>query len=231
MSVAGRAAAGGETDHPWSALLGPLTAFWRIVGLTALWLCGCLPLVTAGAATIAMVAVARDDIMDRERPLVGSFVQYMRENLTMGLALSVLVLGPVAALTLLDPWGASPLMTLLWLVALLGAVAALPVLVHGFPLAAHTHQSLRTLYRASLILAVARPAGSALNLALLVAVGAATLRWPLLLPLLAYPAARALFSTFRRDFSAVNTAHADPMDTMAPATGAQGHDRSQGMRS
>ena len=60
---------------------------------------------TAGAATIAMVAVARDDIMDRERPLVGSFVQYMRENLTMGLALSVLVLGPVAALTLLDPWG------------------------------------------------------------------------------------------------------------------------------
>lgn len=229
MSVEGRAVVGEGTSHPWSALLEPLTAFWRIVGLTALWLCGCLPIVTAGAATIALFAVTRDNVLDRERPLVRSFVLYLRENLTMGLALFVLVVGPVAALMLLEPWRASPLITLLWLVALLGTVAALPLLIHGFALAAHTHQSLRTLYRASLILAVARPAGSVLSLALIVAVGAATLHWPILLPLLACPAARALFSTFRRDFTAVNAVDSGAMSTMAPAASVQPHERSLGV--
>lgn len=173
---------------------------WRAIGVTLLWFTCCLPVVTAGPATIALLAVVRDDVLKQERPVVRSYVNYLVENLRIGLVIGVLAVGPVVAVFALDPSSGVLLVRALWWVALVGLVAAVPLLVHGFPLAAHTQQSLRTLYRDCVLLMAAGPGATVVGLAVLISVTLAAERWPGSLLLLGYPAARALFSGFRRTF-------------------------------
>lgn len=194
--------------HRWAVLLDRLTTFWRVIGLTSLWLVSVAPLVTVGPATLAFMAVVRDDVQGRPRPVVRAFFAYLKENARLGLALSVLTIGPVAALLLLDPRGASPLVASMWLVALVGTVAAVPLLVHGYPMAAHTHQSLRTLYRDCVVLTAGRPGATMVGLLLLVVVGTAVAQWPIVLPVLGYLAARGLFLSFRRAWSGLSSSSA-----------------------
>lgn len=199
-------AAKGAATHRWASLLDRLTAFWRAVGITALWLLAALPIATAGAATVAMLAVVRDDALRQQRPVVRSFLSYTRANAVTGTALLVITGGPIAGLILLGRLGTSPVTSALWPVALIGTIAALPVLAHGFPLAAHTHQTVRSLYRASVLMTMARPGATAIALGVIVAVAVAATVWPFTLVVLGYPAARALFSTFRRSFDTLNVA-------------------------
>lgn len=195
--------------HRWSAVLERLTVIWRAVGLTALWFVSCLPVVTAGAATVALLAVVRDDVLARERPVLRSYLGYLRENARDGTALLVTTVLPVSAMLLLWPRVDSPLIWATWMLALVGTVAALPMTVHGFPLAAHTAQpSVRALYRSSLMLALLRPGATVIGLVLIAICAVAVMVWPGALLLLAYPAARALFVSFRSAFDAA-TARAE----------------------
>lgn len=198
-------ATGGE-HHRWAALLGFLSAFWRSVGLTVMWLVACLPLVTAGPATVALLALVRDDVLHQERPAVRAFLGYVRDNAVTGFLLFALTGGPLAGLLVLSTLPAAPAVTALWTLSLVGTVATLPVLVHGYPLAAHTRQTIRGLYRASVILAFARPGATAIGLAVIVAVIAATMTWSIAPVLLGYVASRALFTLFLRAFQSINAA-------------------------
>ena len=203
MIIEPAGAPGDGGGHRWAALLDPLTALWRAVGLAALWLLACLPVVSAGAATVALLAVVRDDVLRRHRPVVRSYAGYLRENALLGSALLAIVAGPIADLLILGE-GGGPAITVLRLLALLGVVAALPVVAHGFGLAAHTRQTVRSLYRASVIMTIARPGPTLIALAVVAAVVAAATVWPFALLVLAHPAARALFLTFRRTFETLN---------------------------
>jgi uncharacterized membrane protein YesL len=196
--------------HRWAAVTAPLLAFWRIVGVTALWVVFCLPVITAGASTIALVCVARDDARHMDRPVVRSFLQYVRENLVLGLGLLVLAGGPLVGSLTLTPRGGPVLITVLWCVAVLGTAATLPLIAYGCGLAAHTTQSLRSLYRDSLVLVLASPGRTVLVLGLGAAVGIAVLRWPIALPVLGYAAARAYYGTFRAAFDAVDRGRSEP---------------------
>lgn len=199
--MAQSAATGGE-QHSHAVLLDRLTTCWRVIGLTVLWLVSAAPLIIFGPATIALLAVVRDDVLGQPRPVVRSYFGYLRDNLRLGLVLGVLTVGPVVALLWLSPWGGSSVGTGLWTLALLGTVAVIPLLVHGYPMAAHTHQTVRSLYRDCVVLALARPGSTLIGLALLVAVMAATARWPIVPALVGWLAARALFVGFRRAWDA-----------------------------
>lgn len=196
-----------EGSHRWSVILERLTSIWRAVGLTVLWFVACLPVVTAGAATVALVAVVRDDVLLRERPVLRSYLGYLRENLRVGTALLVTTAAPVGAVLLLWEQTESPLMWSLWALALVGAAAALPLIVHGFPLAAHTTQpSMRAFYRASVILTLTSPGATVIGLVLLAICAIAVTVWPGSLLVLAYPVARALFVAFRSGFETTMSA-------------------------
>lgn len=193
---------GGGT-HRWAAALDRMSSIWRAVGLTVMWCIACLPIVTAGAATVALVAVTRDDALARERPVVRSYLHYLRENFWVGTVLLVATAAPVSAMLMLWQPGQPPMMWLLWALALVGTAAALPLIVHGFPLAAHTtHPSMRTFYRAATLLTLARPGATLIGLVLLGICAIAVIVWPGTLFVLAYPAARGLFVTFRSAFEA-----------------------------
>lgn len=188
----------------WGAVLEALTSFWRAVGVTAMWLIACLPVVTAGAATMALFGVVRDTALQRERPVVRSYLAHLRDTAKLGTGWLVLTLLPVIALMVTwhqpsAPWGDALAVT-----ALIGVVAMLPLLVHGCTLAVHTRQpSLRALYRSSVLLAVASPGTTLIGLVVIAAAAVATAVWPGGIILLGYPVARALFSGFRRGFGAV----------------------------
>lgn len=185
----------------WAAVLERLTSIWRAAGLTLLWCLSCLPVVTAGAATVALVAVARDDVRGRERPVFRSYLHYLRENFRMGTVLLVLGVAPPVALFLTWNLRDVPAIWPVWMLALIGTAAALPLTVHGFPLAAHSrHRSVRDFYRASVLLTLTCPGATLIGLALITISAVAVAVWPGTLLLLAYPVARALFVTFRSAF-------------------------------
>lgn len=195
---------GGGT-HRWAAALDRMSSIWRAAGLTVMWFIACLPVVTAGAATVALVAVVRDDVSNRERPVVRSYLHYLRENFRVGTVLLVATAAPVAAVLMLWRPGQSPLMWSLWALALVGTAAALPLIVHGFPLAAHTtHPSMRAFYRAATLLTLARPGAALIALLLIGICAIAVVVWPGTLLVLAYLAARGLFVTFRSAFESTD---------------------------
>lgn len=193
----------GEGTHRWAAALYRLTSFWRAAGLTVMWLVACLPVVTAGAATVALLAVVRDDVRGRERPVLRSYLHYLRENFRVGTVLLVAAVAPVSAMSMLWHPGPSPLLWSVWVLALVGTAAAVPLIVHGFPLAAHTtHASVRALHRATVLLTLSRPGATLVGLMLIGICAVAVTVWPGTLLILAYPAARGLFVTFRSAFEA-----------------------------
>ncbi|HIT75477.1 MAG TPA: DUF624 domain-containing protein [Candidatus Avipropionibacterium avicola] len=185
-------------------VLEALTSFWRAVGVTVMWLVACLPVVTAGAATMALVGVVRDTALHRERPVVRSYLAHLRDNARLGTGWLVFTLLPVVALAVTWRQPAAVWTDVLAVISMIGVVAMLPLLVHGCTLAVHTRQpSLRALYRSSVLLAVATPGPTLIGLLMIAAVVVATAVWPGAIIVLGYPVARALFNGFRRGFNAV----------------------------
>ncbi|ACQ80127.1 hypothetical protein Bcav_1871 [Beutenbergia cavernae DSM 12333] len=191
---------------PWSRVVDLLAGFWRAVGINALWLVASLPIVTIGPATVALMAMARDDVMGRPRPAARAFVAYVRENVAVGLALSTMTLGAVGSFALLwrlDPAGGTTATRVLQVVSLVGLIAVAPVIAHGYALAAHTQQGVRGVYRASVIMAFARPGETVLALAVVAALVLLSWYWPFSVLLAGYVGSRAIFTTFRRTFAAL----------------------------
>ncbi len=188
----------------WAVVLEALTSFWRAVGVTVMWLIACLPVVTAGAATMALFGVVRDTVLQREQPVVRSYLTHLRDNARLGTGWLVFTLVPVVALVLMWRQPAAAWTDALAVISGLGLVAMVPLLVHGCTLAVHTRQpSLRALYRSSVMLAVASPGPTLIGLVVMAATAVATAVWPGAIVVLGYPVARALFSGFRRGFDAV----------------------------
>lgn len=202
MTTAPGFGAGGR----WAAPLELLASGWRMIGINALWVLASIPLVTIGPATIAVMAMARDDVRGRPRPAVRGFLTYMRENAWTGVVLSLLTIGPMAGLLLLWlPHGGivGTFGPLFQVVSLFGGVATAPLLAHGYALAAHTTLRPRGLVRASYVMAAARPGSTLLALAVVVALTALAWSWPFALAFVGYLGARAVFTSFVRAFDGI----------------------------
>lgn len=123
-----------------------ITKLWDIVQLNFLWLLCCIPVVTAGASTVAACSVALKMAEDTEGYIGRSFLKAFRENLKGGIPLGLLTLAAAYAVYLdFQFWNATE--SLLFLI--MGMVAAVVFtmgLLYAFPLMARYENSfLKTL--------------------------------------------------------------------------------------
>lgn len=113
-----------------------ITKLWDIVQLNFLWLLCCIPVVTAGASTVAACSVALKMAEDTEGYIARSFFKAFRENLKGGIPLGILSLVAAYAVYLdFQFWNATE--SVLFLV--MGIVAAVVFtmgLLYAFPLMA-----------------------------------------------------------------------------------------------
>lgn len=54
-------------------LYGVLERFWECVGLNALWVLGCLPVITAGGSTVALFEVIGQRRRGESRPIAPAY--------------------------------------------------------------------------------------------------------------------------------------------------------------
>jgi len=135
--------------------------FARVVALNVLWLLACVPVVTAGPATAAVFGVVREWNRGLEPPLARSFLRYFRENFRQAFVLQFLFL------VLFLPTGT------VVAAALVAVIAA-----YAFTLMVGYEMSLPPLLKASVQLAVGKPAATAKTLGLLGFVAALTVVFP-----------------------------------------------------
>jgi membrane protein len=152
------------------------------LGLSLLWLAGCLPLVTAPVATTALFDVVQQRRGGQEPPIVRTYLSAFRRQLPTALLIGygwaglggVLVADLAIASRMGQPTGGVLLVALLALLVLyaLGSVALFPVLV--------SHQARPVaLLRAVVLVALLFPGRGLLGLAALAAAGIAVWAMPL----------------------------------------------------
>lgn len=113
-----------------------ITKLWDIVQLNFLWLLCCIPVVTAGASTVAACSVALKMAEDTEGYIGRSFFKAFKENLKGGIPLGILTLAAAYAVYLdFQFWNATE--SVLFLVMGLVAVVVFTMgLLYAFPLMA-----------------------------------------------------------------------------------------------
>ena len=113
-----------------------ITKLWDIVQLNFLWLLCCIPVVTAGASTVAACSVALKMAEDTEGYIGRSFFKAFKENLKCGIPLGILTLAAAYAVYLdFQFWNATE--SVLFLVMGLVAVVVFTMgLLYAFPLMA-----------------------------------------------------------------------------------------------
>lgn len=84
--------------HPDSKLIRLMTRLTNLVCLNLLWIIGCIPVITAGAATTAMYAVLFDYLTDREDAVFKPFLRAFRDNFRQATPLWLMHLLVAAAL-------------------------------------------------------------------------------------------------------------------------------------
>lgn len=165
---------------PWR-LYGHLERFWECAGLTALWLAGCVPILTAGSSTLALLRVVSERRDHVYRPVARAFwAEFVREPLPRAAITIIALLGGLGGLAVLFTGLVSTDIlraTALQAAALIGAVMALGLSTTMMALVARGKRtSLRTLRLATAI-AVCRPqtalAGAALTVATAVGIALA----------------------------------------------------------
>lgn len=180
-------------------LYGVLERFWECVGLNALWVLGCLPVLTAGSSTLALLDVVGQRRRGEYRPVLRAYWQAFRRAplARAGITLVVLfaLLGAAQTLTagmaVLDPTVA----TVLQVAGLLGLLAVGGALVTALPLRAQPDE--RTLLASLRVAGAAglgRPMTTAAALMLTVAMVAAVVLAPPLLLVLGWVWASLLTS-------------------------------------
>lgn len=113
-----------------------ITKFWDIVQLNFLWLLCCIPVVTAGASTVAACSVALKMAEDAEGYIGRSFFKAFKENLRGGIPLGLLTLVAAYAVYLdLQFWNATE-SALFLVMGMVAAVVFTMGLLYAFPLMA-----------------------------------------------------------------------------------------------
>lgn len=130
----------GEANMKFFSVESPFYKFisrlWDIVQLNFLWLLCCLPVVTAGASTVAACTVALRMAEDTEGYIGRSFFKAFRENLKGGIPLGLLALVAAYAVYLdFQFWNATE--SVLFLVmGMVAMVVFIMGLLYAFPLMA-----------------------------------------------------------------------------------------------
>lgn len=132
-----------SVDSPFYKFISRL---WDIVQLNFFWLLCCIPVVTAGASTVAACSVALKMAEDTEGYIARSFFKAFRENIKGGSLLGILTLVAAYAVYLdFQFWNATESVVFL----IMGMVAVLVFtmgLLYAFPLMARYENTfLRTL--------------------------------------------------------------------------------------
>lgn len=123
-----------------------ITKLWDIVQLNFLWLLCCIPVVTAGASTVAACAVALKMAEDTEGYIGRSFFKAFKENLKGGIPLGLLTLAAAYAVYLdFQFWNATESVLFL-IMGMVAVVVFIMGLLYAFPLMARYENTfLRTL--------------------------------------------------------------------------------------
>ncbi|MFE6971854.1 YesL family protein [Isoptericola sp. NPDC057653] len=202
-----------------------LTTFILFVVLNVLYLAACLPVVTVGAATSALLEVTLRYADDERGHLVRGFVVALRRNAWRGTAVLVALGVPAAMLVFSGVFWlsmSSVLSAVAGSLALLGAGYLLAALLYGLALVAWFDAPLRGTLRNALLLPLAEPART-LGL-VLIPVGAACVAYVLPQTLFlagtigfsfgAYVCALVLHGVFRR-----RQAHPSELEPVSPHSG------------
>lgn len=149
--------------RPWldSRAYSQLSRFSGVMSLGVLWVIASLPLVTLFPATAAMFGVVREWSLDREPALVPAFWRLFRENLRQALALEAVAVAAVTGgLVSLRIAGMLPAPAAVAIqgVAVLAGIVLAAGLIFAFPLMVGYRMPLARLMRASVVLALGRPA-------------------------------------------------------------------------
>lgn len=122
-----------SVDSPFYKFISKL---WDIVQLNFLWLLCCIPVVTAGAATVAACSVALKMAEDTEGYIARSFFKAFRENLKKGIPLGLLTLVAAYAVYLdFQFWNATESVGFL-IMGMIAAVVFIMGLLYAYPLMA-----------------------------------------------------------------------------------------------
>lgn len=123
-----------------------ITKLWDIVQLNFLWLLCCIPVVTAGASTVAACSVALKMAEDTEGYIGRSFFKAFKENLKGGIPLGLLTLAAAYAVYLdFQFWNATESVLFL-IMGMVAVVVFIMGLLYAFPLMARYENTfLRTL--------------------------------------------------------------------------------------
>jgi len=137
-----------------------LTRFWEAVGISLLWLLGCLPVLTVASSTMALFQVVQQRRTGDYRPVRQAFWQEFKRAPLARAGLSAIVLLAlfgvlqtiVAGLTLTDP----TMSTLVQAAGLIGAVAVLGTITAALPLRAEFGGSLPATLRLAVAVGLGR---------------------------------------------------------------------------
>lgn len=122
-----------SVDSPFYKFISKL---WDIVQLNFLWLLCCIPVVTAGASTVAACSVALKMAEDTEGYIARSFFKAFRENLKKGIPLGLLTLVAAYAVYLdFQFWNATESVGFL-IMGMIAAVVFIMGLLYAYPLMA-----------------------------------------------------------------------------------------------
>lgn len=137
-----------------------LMGFLAFVALNVVYLVCCLPIVTIGMATSALLEVMLNYSDDERGRIVKDFFPAMGRDALRG-TLVLLVFGlPMVALVFAGTFwllSSSAVSTAAAIVAFLGAVYLFAALLHGFGLVAHFHSTTRRTLKNALLLPAAEP--------------------------------------------------------------------------
>ncbi len=122
-----------SVDSPFYKFISKL---WDIVQLNFFWLLCCIPVVTAGASTVAACSVALKMAEDTEGYIARSFFKAFRENLKKGIPLGLLTLVAAYAVYLdFQFWNATESVGFL-IMGMIAAVVFIMGLLYAYPLMA-----------------------------------------------------------------------------------------------
>lgn len=175
----------GEATHGALRLHGVLERCWEGIGLSLLWVLGCLPVVTAGTSTLALFRVIAQRRRGDYQPVAQAFwcefkhAPVARAALTVVTFLALLGVTQtlVAGITRSDPVTA----TLLQAAAFVGVGAVLGVGVTALPLHAEYARPFALTLRLSVGVALGRPVTTLLAVLLTIGMVAVTVLAPPLL--------------------------------------------------
>ncbi len=123
-----------------------LSRLWDLLLLNILWIVGSLPLVTAGAATIAAYDVGLRIVEDSDSGIVAPFFKAYKDNLLQGIALTlaytVLIVAIVLDFMLFEGMEGNPTFLLI-----IGILSAVLIHVHFFYVFALAARYRNNLYR------------------------------------------------------------------------------------